>query len=425
MISIKYDKIKMYYERTKKGEKAMIDVLIVGAGAAGLAAAAAAAENQLSAVLLEADSRIGGRAHTVTLAPGCPVDLGCHYLHSVGLNPLTDWVDEFGFSYEKTTWASHYYRKNVLLPDDEVAQYKNYQEQCSARYSAALKEGRDVAMVSLIDGDSPWLSLYRSYRGLLHSRDWEQVSAYDAPRYRDTGEDWAILDGLGALVSVYGGNLGAVLDCPVYSLDWRENGVTAKTAKGDIRATCAIITVSTAIIAEQLLRFNPPLPDEFLSAAQSLPMGNYKHLYAVMPVRGESFNAQQCFAGEELYMEIRPFGRPYVNACVAGKQADDMDAWTEPELHAFLRNACGHILGNDAAQKLGAFKTSHWRQNQWIRGAYAAAVPGGGDKREVFMQSVDNRLYFAGEATTADSFNTVHGAYLSGRRAVADIVANI
>ena len=343
----------------------MTDVLIVGAAAAGLAAASAAAESQLSTVLLEADSRIGGRAHTVTLAPGCPVDLGCHYLHSVELNPLTDWLDEFGFSYEKTTWVSHYYRKNVLLPDDEVAQYKNYQEQCSARYSAALKERRDVAMESLVDGDSPWRSLYRSYRGLLHSRDWEQVSAYDAPRYRDIGEDWAILDGLGALVCAYGKNLGAVLDCPVYSLDWLGDGVTAKTAKGDIQAKCAVITVSTAIIAEQLLRFNPPLPDEFLSAAQSLPMGNYKHLYAVMPVRGESFNAQQCFAGEELYMKIRPFRHPYVNACVAGAQADEMDAWTEPELHAFLRDACGHILGNDAAQKLGAFKTSHWRQSQW------------------------------------------------------------
>ena len=82
-----------------------------------------------------------------------------------------------------------------------------------------------------------------------------------------------------------------------------------------------------------------------------------------MPVRGESFNAQQCFAGEELYMKIRPFRHPYVNACVAGAQADEMDAWTEPELHAFLRDACGHILGNDAAQKLGAFKTSHWRQS--------------------------------------------------------------
>ena len=158
-------------------------------------------------------------------------------------------------------------------------------------------------------------------------------------------------------------------------LDWLGDGVTAKTAKGDIQAKCAVITVSTAIIAEQLLRFNPPLPDEFLSAAQSLPMGNYKHLYAVMPVRGESFNAQQCFAGEELYMKIRPLDILCQRLC-RRRPSDEMDAWTEPELHAFLRDACGHILGNDAAQKLGAFKTSHWRQSQWVRGAYAAAVPG-------------------------------------------------
>ena len=114
-------------------------------------------------------------------------------------------------------------------------------------------------------------------------KDWEQVSAYDAPATATSariGQSWMAWVLWFALM---GKNLGAVLDCPVYSLDWLGDGVTAKTAKGDIQAKCAVITVSTAIIAEQLLRFNPPLPDEFLSAAQSLPMGNYNTYTPLCP----------------------------------------------------------------------------------------------------------------------------------------------
>ena len=69
-----------------------VDVVIVGAGAAGLSAARSAASHRLSLVLVEVSLRIGGRAHTENFVPGQPFDLGCHWMHSASLNPFVDFA---------------------------------------------------------------------------------------------------------------------------------------------------------------------------------------------------------------------------------------------------------------------------------------------------------------------------------------------
>ena len=66
-----------------------------------------------------------------------------------------------------------------------------------------------------------------------------------------------------------------------------------------------------------------------------------------------------------------------------------------------------------------------WRGDPWTLGAYSAPRPGQAHQREVLARPVDDRLFFAGEATTRDTFATCHGAYLTGRRAVGEIVARL
>ena len=78
------------------------DVAIVGAGAAGLAAAKTLGELGVPFVVLEASHRIGGRAYTEAVGPGQPFDLGCHWMHSASINPFVAIADAHGFDYNKS-----------------------------------------------------------------------------------------------------------------------------------------------------------------------------------------------------------------------------------------------------------------------------------------------------------------------------------
>lgn len=117
----------------KKSKTADWDVVIIGAGAAGLAAADVARHNQLSYVLIEASERIGGRAHSDSLFPGCPIDLGCHYLHSASINPFANIARRFGFTLQTHPQIKNYYHHTQPLLPQEQSNYEQYCEQCQKK----------------------------------------------------------------------------------------------------------------------------------------------------------------------------------------------------------------------------------------------------------------------------------------------------
>src|ERR1700742_2517844 len=97
-----------------------VDLIIIGAGAAGLAAARTARETGLTCHLLEASHRIGGRAYTEELAPGIPFDLGCHWMHSASLNPFVPIADRLSFHYRKNgAWRPNAFKDGRWATDAE------------------------------------------------------------------------------------------------------------------------------------------------------------------------------------------------------------------------------------------------------------------------------------------------------------------
>ena len=98
-----------------------VDVVIVGAGAAGLSAAKSAASHGLSFVLVEASHRIGGRAHTEEFVPGQPIDRGCHWMHSASLNPFVGIAQRLGFRYRRECgWNSTIHHYGAFLDDEQA-----------------------------------------------------------------------------------------------------------------------------------------------------------------------------------------------------------------------------------------------------------------------------------------------------------------
>ena len=82
-------------------------------------------------------------------------------------------------------------------------------------------------------------------------------------------------------------------------------------------------------------------------------------------------------------------------------------------------------LGNDIRSRILESKVTAWRGDAWVRGAYSGASPGQFRQRGVLSQPIDNRLHFAGEATSTEFFATAQGAYLSGERAAIAVAETL
>src|SRR4051812_25237489 len=162
-----------------------IDVVIVGAGSAGLGAAKRAQELGLNFVVLEAMDRIGGRAYTDTSTFGSPWDVGCHWLHSASVNVYRELADKYGFHYERNRPRRNVFDGARRLPDDEAERVENevYQGLWGAIEAAGL-EGKDVSAADVVDMNHPWISMLRTALGGEWSVDIPDVSTGDDVNYR-------------------------------------------------------------------------------------------------------------------------------------------------------------------------------------------------------------------------------------------------
>ncbi len=399
-----------------------VDVVIVGAGSAGIGAAKAARERGMSFTVLEASHRIGGRALTEMLAPGVPFDLGCHWLHSASLNPYVEIANRLGFGYRKGTFSRHTYLGNAWVTETEASERDAFMDAAHESVMTAARDSRDISIMDATERDSRWTSVYDYWISLITSRDSDQVSVMDLHNYRDTGEDWPLEDGYGALVARFGADVPVSLNHAVEEIDWRHRHLKVCTARGDVTARKAIVSVSTGVLAAGDIRFSPSLPQWKQEAIAALPLGNHNRICLLLdgdaPV--PDYPPSVSYVGsesEQMWFSLRPFGHDYAVGVTGGRFA----WWLERAgIAASVDLATEHlvkIFGSDIRTHVVGHRVSAWGGDAWTRGAYSAARPGHGHRRHDLARPIDERLYFAGEATSPDFFATAHGAFLSGVRA--------
>ena len=405
-----------------------VDVVIVGAGAAGLSAAKTAAQRGLSFVLLEASHRIGGRAYTEMLAPGIALDLGCHWMHSASLNPFVAIADRLGYVYRKDgQWRSNIYN-GVWLDEAERQAWMDGMEAGYAAIRRAAREGRDVAVAEVVDLDAPWAGFFAYWFSLGTSRDIDQVSILDIVNYNDTEENWPLRDGYGALVAEWAADVPVTLNASVERVTWNARGVRVETPRGTITGRTALITVSTNVLASGAIAFDPGLPAWKLEAAAALPLGVHNRIAILLadnpfPADGRP-NATIGLGGDDVPMSIqlRPFGLDYVVGVTGGRHG----SWLE---RAGVQASVDHLterlvaaFGSDVRKALSDRTiVTAWESDPWTLGSYSGATPGNGHSRAELARPVDDVLHFAGEAASTDFFSTCHGAYLTGAARVNEI----
>ncbi len=410
------------------GSGSSVDVAIVGAGAAGLAAARTARELGLEAVVFEAMPRIGGRAHTDRAPFGVPWDRGCHWLHSADLNPFTRLADEYGFRYqtEPVPWRLHL-GDRWANPEEQAAADAFVGETVTAVIGAG-RGGRDVPVADFVDHGSPWLAPLRARIHAEWGVDPEEMSTRDYATYRDTDRNWPVEDGYGALVARHAAGLAVTLATPVERIAWGGERVRVTSPRGTVDAGAVVVTVSTGVLAAEVIRFDPPLPVWKQEAVAAVPMGKANKVAlqidgAKLGV-GEPTNVTVPVAGDaEISLRLRPFGRDLVDAYLAGPLCAELERAGEAAMLDATVGALRSALGSEAAAEVGATACSTWEREPFIRGGYAAARPGEAHRRADLARPLDDRVFFAGEATSPEFFSTCHGAHLTGIAAIQGVAA--
>ncbi|RZJ37699.1 MAG: FAD-binding protein, partial [Brevundimonas sp.] len=197
---------------------ASVDVVIVGAGAAGLAAARALSGLPLTVAVLEARDRIGGRAWTVRFE-GEGLDMGCGWLHSADENLLVPKVEPAGLTLDQTPppWRNQAFNHETTAA--EQAEFAAAFAAFDERISEAAARGQEAAASTLLDPDCRWNGRMDAISGALNGARFAEVSILDYDAYRDTGVNYRVREGYGRLIETLGRPVPVVTDCPVRRID--------------------------------------------------------------------------------------------------------------------------------------------------------------------------------------------------------------
>jgi len=394
------------------------DVVVIGAGAAGVAAARRLAAAQVPTVVLEARSRVGGRAWTLRGA-GLPLDLGCGWLHSADENEWAVVATEVGFTLDRTPPPWGVRRKTIAFPSPELEDFREASERFFGRLHGAEASEPDRPASDFLEPGNRWNALLNSVSTFISGVELDQVSTHDLNNYHDSGANWRVAEGYGALVEAYAAPLDVRLDCPATLIDHSGKRLRIATPKGDIHARAAIVAVPTSMLARELPRFSPALPDK-VAAAAKLPLGLddkfFLHVERAedLPVETRLFGALDRATGS---YQLRPFGRPVIECYFGGALARELEAGGDD---AFAVHAIDQVtahLGGDIRKRLKPLFGSAWGRDPYALGAYSFARPGDAGARSVLAETVKERLFFAGEACSVNDYSTAHGAYRSGEAA--------
>ncbi|MBS0363933.1 MAG: FAD-dependent oxidoreductase [Proteobacteria bacterium] len=406
------------------------DVAVVGVGAAGIGALRRLARTGLEVVGLEARGRVGGRAHTLTTAPGFPVDCGAEWLHSADHNPLVDPIARAGFTVDRSPphWMRQAFNQH-FTPDEQRAYraaFDALDEKVDAAARIAAKTGVDRPVSELMAPGGRWNPPLDAFSSYYNGAEFDCVSVVDYSAYQDSGGNWRVREGYGTALSHFADADRIMTACPVTTIRHDGPALQLETPRGALTARAVIVCVPTSILSEGRLTFAPGLPGK-AEAAAGLPLGLADKVFLQvaepegLPVEGHLFG--HIDRTETASYHLRPFGRPYIEAFLGGRCARGLENEGKGALAAFALEELGQLMGSDFRRGLSVLGETRWAHDPWALGSYSHALPGHAPDRQVLAAPVEERIFFAGEATHATWYSTVHGAWESGERAADEAIA--
>ena len=405
-----------------------VDVVIVGAGCAGLAAAKAVRAAGLSFAVVEAMGRIGGRAWTTDADFGVPFDIGCAWLHAGDRNPFYPEALAAGWTlFHHEMGLDHLYFGARKASGDEMARVKAADDLLAE--AIATHRGPDDRLASLI-ADCHCLRANSTFAGPMDfGADGDEISIADFAAAAELDPNYFTKQGFGALIHRWGADVPVTTGCPVRRIRWDGPGVQVETERGTLRGRAVIVTVSTGVLQFEDIGFLPALPEAHQAAIFDLPMGLLTKI--PLAVKGTRLGLSafddlliERRAQHDLFFLCFPFDLDLMVGFVGGDFAWEIEAAGQAAAVDFATDRLAEIFGSEARHAVGHGIMTNWGGERRVRGAYAAARPGRAAARAVLRQPVGNRIWFAGEALAGQGLmQTAAGARLSGEAVAAEVAA--
>ncbi|MEM9097588.1 MAG: FAD-dependent oxidoreductase [Pseudomonadota bacterium] len=409
------------------------DVVVIGAGSAGLSAARRLIAQGYSVVVLEAADRIGGRAYTDTTTLGVPFDVGCSWMQGPKDLELVSLARDYGYTLLDHSGASEaFYVGDRLSTTAERNKYWGSYEAIEVALAKAGTAGRDVAASTVIPPDLPFGSVVESWIGPMDwGVDFADLSTLESQSTADLGVNYMIREGYGTLIARMGEGLPVQMGTPATLVDWSGEGVRVETPKGTIRARACVVTVSTGVLGKGQIKFAPDLPDWKAEAISNVPMGLLTKVGLLFDGErfGLSSNAWLTYGSEQKtpleasYFLSFPFNFDMMVGFLGGQFGWEMAKAGEAATIDFVLGEMEKMFGSKVRKHFVKGMVSDWATNPLTHGAYATAKPGHHAARTDLRRPVGDRVFFAGEAMAGPYITLCGGAFLSGAATANAVMA--
>jgi monoamine oxidase len=423
------------------------ETIILGAGAAGLAAGAALSAAGRPFLILEARNRIGGRVHTIHDSNWpMPLEFGAEFIHG---RPAESW---------------ELVRRASLRAYDVTDEHWQSQNGNPAKRSEGWTESGEImdALNQLTNDKSfdaflredcshfsePGKKMARAFVEGLDAADANRVSAQSIGVSNSDGDTFdadtpfRIFDGYDRLIEALARPVPAHalrLNAVAQTIDWSPQNVRIKIQDGQsFSASRVIITLPIGVLLAPAhetggVRFNPPLPTKTREAIALMRMGPvikvllrfHQAFWESGPWRDMGFlhSPGDVFP---TWWTMLPCRVPLLTGWAGGPAAATLSDKPADEVLNAALHTLAPLLGVSESMlhtQLAAWHVSDWQADPYARGAYAYAMVGGADVAMQLSEPIEQTIYFAGEATHPGYAGTVAAAIASGNRAARQIMA--
>lgn len=419
------------------------DVVVIGAGVSGLAAADVLVKSGYSVLVLEAQGRVGGRIKSnSSLFPNLTVDLGAQWIHGHEGNPITELLFQLNsIEYFVTDYDSIlYYDEGLAVSESEQETMNEDYERVYSKVSS-LQDSTEVDIPLGQAIDETYGRLQYTSTQIRHSNlfwvdevEYEYATSCDDMSlwwYDDDhqfpGDDWWFKDGYQQIPDYLSSEINISYNSHATSIDYSGSIVMTMVEGGVIyQSQRVVVSVPLGVLQKQIVSFSPSLPDRVQSAIQNLHMGLlqknllqfdtvfWNNDYEWLSIMNEGSSRYDLSVMEEIWnVNYSLNGSKILVVFESGQAAWNAEELTKSERLDRIMIQLRSVYPS-APDPVNYYFTS-WGSDPYSFGSYSSVgVNASSADRKAFLTGIEDKLFFAGEHASLCYPSTVHGAYLSG-----------